>query len=104
MIRNLQKLLGNDWVVKQCTVNEAIDELRAGRPVALKFDQYFSFNWFAKPKYKYHWVPLVGYEIRADKYYLKIHDNGGRNRASKVCDVLYEDNRSVLSFVKIAPK
>jgi len=104
LIRNLQKLLGNDWIVKECTFNEAIDELRAGRTVALKFDKYFSFNWFAKPKYNYHWVPLVGYEIRGGKQYLKIHDNGGRNRESKLCDVLYEDNCPVLSFVKIAPK
>ena len=104
LISNLQKLLGNNWVVKECEVNEAIDELRAGRPVAQKFDKYFSFNWFLKPKYNYHWVPLIGYEIRGGRLYLKIHDNGGLNRESKVCDVLYEDNRFVLSFVKIAPK
>ena len=104
MIRNLQKLLGKHWVVEECTINEALDELRAGRPVAMKFDKYFSFNWFTKTMFKYHWVPLIGYEIRAGKLYLRIHDNGGRNRESKVRDVLYEDNRSVLSFVKIAPK
>ena len=104
MIRNLKKLLGDNWRVEECTVNVALDELRAGRPVAMKFDKYFSFNWFAKPMFRYHWVPLVGYEIRAGKLYLKIHDNGGRNRESKVRDVLYEENRDVLSFVKIAPK
>ena len=104
LVRNLQQLLGKDWIVEECTVNVAMDELRAGRPVAMKFDKYFSFNWFSKPVYKYHWVPLVGYEIRAGKLYLKIHDNGGRNRESKVIEVLYEENRDVLSFVKIAPK
>ena len=104
LIRNLQKLLGAEWKVSDCTINEALSELRNGRPVAMKFDKYFTFNFSAKPLFNYHWVPLIGYEIRASKLYLIIHDNGGRNRESAVRDVLYEDNREVLRFVKIAPR
>ena len=104
MNRNLQKLLGKKWIVANCTVNEALSELRNGRPVMMKFDKYFTFNWSAKPLYNYHWVPLIGYETRASKLYLIIHDNGGRNRDSAIRDVLYEDNRDVLSFVKISPR
>jgi hypothetical protein len=104
MIRNLQKLLGKKWEVSDCTVNEALSELRNGRPVAMKFDKYFTLKWGAKPMFNYHWVPLVGYEIRAGKLYLNIHDNGGRNRESAVRDVLYDDNRDVISFVKISPR
>jgi hypothetical protein len=104
MIRKLQKLLGNEWEVSECTVNEAMMELQNGRPVAMKFDKYFSFKWHLQPTYRYHWVPLIGYEIRAGKLYFIIHDNGGRNRKSEVREVLYEQNREVLSFVKFSPR
>lgn len=104
MIHNLQKLLGEKWEVNDCTINEAMSELQNGRPVAMKFDKYFSFHWFQKPTYNYHWVPLIGYEIRASKLYLIIHDNGGRNRTSQIREILYEHDRDVLSFVKITPK
>ena len=95
--------MGNDWLVTDCTLNEALNELRNGRPVAMKFDKYFTFHWKSKPLFNYHWVPLVGYEIVAGKLYLTIHDNGGRNRKSQLRQVLYEDNRRVISFVKITP-
>jgi hypothetical protein len=104
LIRNLQALLGDRWEVASCTINEAIVELQNGRPVAMKFDKYFTFHWLQKPTYDYHWVPLIGYEIRAGKLYLMIHDNGGRNRASYMREILYEKDRDVLSFVKITPK
>lgn len=104
MIRNMQKLLGEKWEVSDSTVNEALSELKMGRPVAMKFDKYTTFKWSAKPMFNYHWVPLVGYEIRAGKLYLVIHDNGGRNRDSALREVLYDENRDVLSFVKISPK
>ena len=104
LIRKLQKLLGDEWEVSECTVNEAMMELQNERPVAMKFDKYFSFKWGLRPMYRYHWVPLIGYEIRAGKLYLFIHDNGGRNRKSEVREVLFEENRDVLSFVKISPR
>lgn len=104
MIRNLQQLLGANWNVADCSISEALNELRNGRPVAMKFDKYFSFNWRAKPLYAYHWVPLIGYEILDEHLYLTIHDNGGPNRESQVRSFKYDENRNVLSFVKIAPK
>ena len=106
MIRNLRKLLGDDWCVEECTLTQAIEQLRAGNPVAMRFDAYFSWQFFSKnkPLYKYHWVPLIGYEVKDDELYLTIHDNGGRNRDSQVRTFKYDDNRKVLDFVKIEPK
>lgn len=105
MIRNLRKILGDSWNIESCTLTQAIEQLRAGNPVAMKFDSYFTMQMFAKPKplYKYHWAPLIGYEIIDDELYLIIHDNGGKDRESKVQSFRYEDNRKVLSFVKIEP-
>ena len=106
MIRNLRKLLGDNWCVEECTLTQAIEQLRAGNPVAMRFDVYFSAQLFSKnkPLYKYHWVPLIGYEIKDEELYLTIHDNGGRNRDSQVRTFKYDDNRKVLDFVKIEPK
>lgn len=106
MIRNLRKLLGDDWCVEECSLTQAIEQLREGNPVAMRFDIYFSGQFFSKnkPLYAYHWVPLIGYEIKDNELYLTIHDNGGRNRDSQVRSFKYDDNRKVLNFVKIAPK
>lgn len=103
MIRNLRKLLGDSWCIEECTLSQAIEQLRTGNPVAMKFDVYFTGQFLKKvqPLYKYHWVPLIGYEIKNDELYLTIHDNGGRNRESQVRTFRYEDSRKVLSFVKI---
>lgn len=104
LIKNLRKLLGSSWNVSRCSLGESLRELEAGRPVAMKFDKHFTFQWFAKPTFKYHWVPLIGYEILDNELYLILHDNGGRNRDSQVRKVRYADNQKVLSFVKIEPK
>lgn len=106
MIRNLRRLLGNQWNIEECSITEAIQQLRAGNPVAMRFDIYFSGQYFSKnkPLFKYHWVPLIGYEIKEDELFLTIHDNGGRNCDSQVRSFKYDDNRKVLSFVKIEPK
>lgn len=76
LVKNLRKLLGPDWNVTSCDLNEALEQLDQGRPAALKFDKYFFFQWFSKPTFKYHWVPLIGYEIKDDELFLIIHDNG----------------------------
>lgn len=106
MIRNLRKLLGEDWCVEECTLTQAIEQLREGNPVAMRFDVYFSGQFLSKhkPLYNYHWVPLIGYEIKDSELYLTIHDNGGRNRDSQVRSFKYDDNRKVLNFIKVAPK
>lgn len=102
-VKKMKKLLGDQYLVADCTVNEAIEELRHGRPVAVKFDKYFSFKWTAKPIFNYHWAVLVGYEIRNDELFLIVHDNGSKKRPSKLREFLYEKNSDVLSFVKIGP-
>lgn len=70
----------------------------------MKFDKHFTGQWRAKPTFKYHWVPLIGYEIKDNELYLIVHDNGGRNRESQIRTVRYAGNDKVLSFVKIEPK
>lgn len=104
LIRNLRKLLPT-WNVRTCTLKEAIQEIDAGRPVAMRFDRYFSLQWRNKQSiYAYHWVPLIGYEIHNDELLLIFHDNGGRGRESEIRLTRYKDNSKVLNFVKIAPK
>jgi len=103
LIYKLRRFLGTGWKVAECTLHDALIEIKEGRPVAMKFDQYFSFKWKTKPNFKYHWVPLIGYEIKNDELFLILHDNGGRNRESQIRKVRYLDNYQVLSFVKIVP-
>ena len=100
-IRNMKKLLGKDWIVAKCSVDEVIHEIDNGRPVAAKFDKWFTFQWRGKFAFDYHWVPVVGYEKIGDDLFLIVHDNGGRNRASQLQSISYRNNRSVLTFVKI---
>jgi len=102
-IRNMRKLLGPNWKVKQCTLQIALNELKNGRPVALKFDKYFSLKWNKKFTFSYHWVPLIGYELVDSEMVLFIHDNGGRKRPSEIRRVRYSDNAPILTFVQITP-
>lgn len=103
MISNLRKLLGDNYTIKSCSIEEALNQLRCGYPVAMKFDKWFTFNWFTmkKPLYDYHWVPLIGFEYSHNELYLIFHDNGSRNNASQIRKVKYEDQKHVLRFVKI---
>lgn len=101
--RNLRKLLGSAWEIANCTVEEMKEELIAGRPVAVKFDQYFTFNFFKNYDYAYHWVPIIGFEEIENGLTLILHDNGGRNRESRIRSVSYEKNQDILTFVKISP-
>lgn len=104
LIKKLRKILGPSWNISRCTLAESLKELEAGRPVAMKFDKHFTFHWFTKPTFKYHWTPLIGYELANDELFLILHDNGGRNRDSQIRKVRYADNHKVLTFVKIEPK
>lgn len=104
LIKRLKKYLGPSWNVESCTFKEALHQLDQGFPVAMKFDQYFTFQWRAKPTFKYHWVPLIGYEIINEKLFLIIHDNGGKDRESQIRKIPYDINFKVLSFVKIEPQ
>lgn len=105
-IMRLRRLLKNQFIVAECDIKEALAQLELGYPVAVRFDQYFSWQWRSKkePLFKYHWVPLIGYEKKEDGLYLMIHDNGGRNRQSQIRTFRYEEQKHLLNFVKIEPK
>lgn len=103
LIRNLRRLHPT-WDIRNCSLKEALQEIDVGRPVAIRFDRYFSLNWRDKKSaFAYHWVPLIGYEIQNDELLLIFHDNGGPNRESKIRTALFKDNEKVLSFIKITP-
>ncbi|WP_298468857.1 C39 family peptidase [uncultured Psychrobacillus sp.] len=102
-IRRLKKLLGPGWTIQKCSIEESLGELQQGRPVALKFDKYFSFKWKQKFSFSYHWVPLIGYEKNNDELYLIVHDNGGRGRESSIRKIKYAENAPILTFIKVVP-
>lgn len=104
LIRRLKKLAGPRYDIKRVRSIEQIkQQLDAGYPLAVKFDRYFSLRWCQKTTFAYHWVPLIGYEETADDLLLFIHDNGQKNRPSKLRAVSFRENRRVLSFIKISP-
>lgn len=105
LLRNFHKIAGTRFEAKRVwDIEEVKEELLAGRPLAMKFDRYFTFHWFSKFAYSYHWVPLIGFKEEAGDILLYIHDNGQKNRPSKMRTVSYMENRKVLTFVKIMPK
>lgn len=104
LMRNFRKLAGSDYrLEKTRSISEVKQELVEGRPLAMKFDRYFTFRWFSKPMFNYHWVPVIGFEEKDGDVILYFHDNGKRNRPSKIRTVSYMSHRSYLSFVKIIP-
>lgn len=103
-IRNMQKLLGPEWSVSKCSIAEVKKQLDAGRPVAAKFDKWFTLKWRGHYSFDYHWVPVIGYEMDGNHLMLIIHDNGGRNRPSKVHAIPYERNKEVLTFIRVERK
>ncbi|MDN5708382.1 MAG: BtrH N-terminal domain-containing protein [Planococcus sp. (in: firmicutes)] len=104
LIRRLRKLAGPRYDIKRVRSTEQIkQQLDAGYPLAVKFDRYFSLRWYQKTTFAYHWVPLIGYEETGDDLLLFIHDNGQKNRPSKLRAVSFRENRGVLSFVQISP-
>ena len=100
-ITNLKKLLGNDWHVARCSIDEVIRQIDAGHPVAAKFDKWFSLRWRGKYEFNYHWVTVIGYDKSADDVTLIIHDNGGLNRPSKLRRVSFKENKLILTFIKM---
>lgn len=103
MIRYMQRILGPSYEVKRCSLKEALEEIDQGRIIAMKFDKYFSFKCFGTYSFAYHWVPLIGYELEQDHLYLYIHDNGGRNRKSRVRKIPYGLNQEIVTFVRFTP-
>lgn len=104
LIRRWRSVSQKDYEVKRVrSIEEVKQELMAGRPLAMKFDRYFSLQWFAKPLFNYHWVPLVGFKETEDDLLLYIHDNAKKNRPSKIRAVSYKHHAKLLTFVKIKP-
>lgn len=100
-IRNVSKLLGDEWKVEKCSVEEAKKQIDSGHPVAAKFDKWFTWKWRGRYSFDYHWVPVVGYKETEKGLLLFIDDNGGRNRPSMTRQVPYEPNAEILTFVKV---
>ncbi|MHA6259984.1 C39 family peptidase [Sporosarcina sp. CAU 1771] len=100
-IRNLRKLLPQNWTIAECDWQEMKRQIDEGRPVAAKFDKWFSFQWRGSFAFDYHWVPVIGYELVEDDLILVVHDNGSKNRNSSIRKVSYKQNQSILSFIKI---
>ena len=100
-IRNMRKLLGPDWAIERCSIEEVMRQLDQGHPVAAKFDKWFTFRWRGKYEFDYHWVPIVGYEVINADLMLLIHDNGGKNRPSQLRRVSFKKNKPILTFVKM---
>lgn len=103
-VRNLSKLLGEDWIVETCSIEEVKRQIDLGNPVAAKFDKWFTFKWRGRYSFDYHWVPVAGYKQSNNGLMLLIHDNGGKNRSCKLRIVPYSPNRDVLTFVKVERK
>ncbi|ARK20864.1 C39 family peptidase [Sporosarcina ureae] len=102
-VRRLNQMLGSQWNVKVCTVQQAIEQIDEDRPVALKFDKWFKFKWRSRFSFNYHWVVMVGYEYVDNQLLVLVHDHGGRNSASRVRSIPYEPNKKILTFVTIEP-
>ncbi|GLC89771.1 C39 family peptidase [Lysinibacillus piscis] len=104
LIHHLRQLYPT-WDIRSCTLKEALQEIDAGHPVAMRFDRYFSLQWRHKTSaYAYHWVPLIGYELQHDELVLIFHDNGSPSHPSKIQKAPLKNNDEILDFVKIMPK
>jgi hypothetical protein len=99
----------NDWQHTVTVFNNMEHykaEIDAARPVALKFDKWFSFRWQGDFAYDYHWVLGIGYEESAlgGDPVLIVHDNGlrlkgGGYRPGQERRIPYLPNRKVLTMV-----
>lgn len=79
-----------------------IEEIDHERPVAVKFDQWFSFKWFSDQfEYRYHWVTGIGYQIKEGRRYLMVLDHGKNKSALK--RIHFDTNRPVLTMVSFIP-
>lgn len=82
-------------------------EIDAGRPVALKFDKWFSLRWRGRYAYDYHWVLGIGYEQEQDgSCTLLVHDNGVRHPGGgytpgKERRISYAANKRIITMVSL---
>lgn len=102
-VRRLNQMLGSQWDVKVCDLGQALQQIDEERPVAVKFDKWFSFKWRSRFSFDYHWVVMVGYEYVEGQLHVLVHDHGGKNCASRVRSIPYEPNKKILTFIKMEP-
>jgi hypothetical protein len=82
-------------------------EVDAARPVALKFDKWFSLRWRGSYVYDYHWVLGIGYEDNNNgSYTLVVHDNGVRHPGGGYTPgrerrIPYTANQGILTMVAL---
>lgn len=100
-IHNLRKVLGSDWMIDSCGIEELKNEILEGRPVAAKFDKWTSLRWFSQFEFDYHWVSVVGFEEVDGELWLFVHDNGSPDFKSRIRRVSYLKNKVILSFVMV---
>ncbi|MFD1773797.1 C39 family peptidase [Paenibacillus rhizophilus] len=86
-------------------------EIDADRPVAIKFDKWFSLRWMGRYAFDYHWTVGIGYELTEFGPRLILQDNGARRAdggyaASRERRIDYAGNRSVITMlaVELVPK
>ncbi|CQR51715.1 C39 family peptidase [Paenibacillus riograndensis] len=83
-------------------------EIDAKRPVAVKFDKWFSLRWRGSYAYDYHWVLGSGYDMTdaAAGPVLIVQDNGMRHKnggftPGRERRIPYLPNRSILTMVAL---
>lgn len=81
-------------------------EIDADRPVAIKFDKWFSFHWKGSYAYDYHWVIGIGYEESDEGQSLIIMDNGvkitgGDYIPSSERRINYGINKKILTMIAL---
>lgn len=83
-------------------------EIDAERPVAIKFDKWFTFRWRGRYVYDYHWVLGIGYEASADGAapVLIVLDNGikykdGSFAPSKERRIHFSSNKGIITMVAL---
>ncbi len=83
-------------------------EIDAARPVAVKFDKWFSFRWRESYAYDYHWVLGIGYDetdIETGPV-LIVQDNGIRHKSGgftpgKERRIPYQPNQEIITMVAL---
>lgn len=101
----------NDWQHSVTIFNDIeryTAEIDATRPVAIKFDKWFSFRWPGDFAYDYHWVLGIGYDKPAGGKgpVLIVHDNGhrlkdGGYRPGQERRIPYLPNQNIITMVSL---
>ncbi|QWU16554.1 Peptidase_C39 like family protein [Paenibacillus sophorae] len=105
----LRTSLGNAPAIRLRSFNDFAlykAEIDAGRPVAVKFDKWFSLRWFGNYAYNYHWTVGTGYEMTEPNLWLIVQDNGSKRAnggftASRERRIEYAANREVITMVAV---